>query len=377
MIKTWSYAHPTRVLWGESWSEELSALTAELASGPIGIITGRNAAREAGYLKALATQFGGREWHLFDHVEPEPAHSTVMAAAAFVEQHGVRCLVALGGGSVIDAAKAAACVAYAEIPDITPYMDRERAFSAKQIPLVAMPMTAGTGSEVTPFSVLTNETTGAKKSLPSPYFYPDVALVNPAYLATVPTKVAGDVGLDALAHAYEALWSTNANPVSDALGFQAIKLITDSFLAHYDDPSNAIAAAAMSKGAVIAGMAFSNTLTAGCHALSYPIGQLFGLTHGASCAMTLHLIAEVNAPAVAAKFADLAAYLGLADGEEVPASIARLRQCVATIPTLRELGAGPGDLRKIAQGAFQPLLQNNPVELTEDRIVELLTPEIA
>jgi alcohol dehydrogenase class IV len=283
----------------------------------------------------------------------------------------------LGGGSVIDAAKAVACLVNSEVGDLSPYMDREVAFSAKRLPLLALPMTAGTGAEVTPFSVLTSEATGVKKSLPSPFFYPDVAVVVPSYLTTVPQKVVGDVGLDALAHAYEALWSVNANPVSDALGSRAIKLITDNFLAHYADTRNANAASAMSAGATIAGMAFSNTLTAGCHALSYPIGNLFGLSHGASCAMTLHLIAEFNRDAVGTKFADLSAYLGLAGPSDIPRSIARLRETVTTIPTLRELEATPADLKAIAAGAFQPLLRNNPVPLTETAILRLLMPEIS
>jgi len=133
----------------------------------------------------------------------------------------------------------------------------------------------------------------------------------------------------------------------------------------------------MGQGATLAGMAFSNTLTAGCHALSYPIGQIFGLSHGASCAMTLHLVAQVNAGVMKPTFTNLAAYLGLSGPEEVPASIGRLREQVTTIPTLRELGATPADLRRIAENAFQPLLRNNPVELTEERIVHMLTPEIA
>jgi alcohol dehydrogenase class IV len=256
-------------------------------------------------------------------------------------------------------------------------MDREREFSKKQIPLVALPTTAGTGSEVTPFSVLTNSETGAKKSLPSPYFYPDAAVVLPEFLATVPAKVIGDCGLDALAHAYEALWSINANPVSDALAFKAIKLISDNFAAHYAAPSDPGPAAAMAEGATIAGMAFSNTLTAGCHALSYPIGRIFGLSHGASCAMTLHLVAEMNADAVADKFTQLAAYLGLSDRHAVPASILELRAPVDTIPTLRELGASREQLEEVAAGAFEPLLRNNPVPMPAKRIVDLLEPEIA
>ncbi len=375
-MSSWRFAHPTSLLFGQEWLGDLGQQVGAVVDGPIALMTGNGAARSNGYLEQVCAALGERQFGVFDQVEPEPSHSTVMAAKRFVEQGGFRGVLALGGGSTIDAAKAVTCLAYADA-EITPYMDREREFGGKQVPLIALPTTAGTGSEVTPFSVLTNDATGEKKSLPSPHFYPDVALVLPGFLSTVPQKVIGDSGLDALAHAYEAVWSVNANPVSDALAFRAIKLITDNFVRHYRSPSDLLAATAMAEGATIAGMAFSNTLTAGCHALSYPIGRIFGLSHGASCAMTLHLVAEMNAAAVAPKFDLLATQLGLDDGGQVPGSILHLRQQATTIPTLRELGAGRAQLEEIATGAFQPLLKNNPVPMTEERIVGLLEPEIA
>ncbi len=375
-MSSWKFAHPTSLLFGQEWLDDLGPQVGAVIDGPVAVLTGNGAARSNGYLEQVCSALGDRQFGVFDRIEPEPSHSIVMAAKRFVEEGGFRGVVALGGGSTIDAAKAVACLAYIDA-EIAPYMDREREFGSKQIPLIALPTTAGTGSEVTPFSVLRNEVTGEKKSLPSPYFYPDVSLVLPGFLSTVPRKVIGDTGLDALAHAYEAVWSVNANPVSDALAFRAIKLITDNFVRHYSSPGDLSAATAMAEGATIAGMAFSNTLTAGCHALSYPIERIFGLSHGASCAMTLHLVAEQNAAVVAAKFDLLAVQLGLNDGREVPASILRLRQQATTIPTLRDLGARRGHLEEIAAGAFQPLLKNNPVLMTEERIIGLLEPEIA
>src|SRR5215207_647277 len=198
----WSFSHPTRVFWGRESLQQLNELSRALCDGSLAILVGSHAAAENGYLRRLEESLSDHRLEVFAGVEPEPTHSTVMRVKSFVEERGAKGVVALGGGSVLDAAKAVCCIAYTD-SDITTYMDRVEEFTEKQIPLVALPTTAGTGSEVTPFSVLTNEETGEKKSLPTPFFYADLAVVIPDYLATVPPKVIGDTGLDALAHAYE------------------------------------------------------------------------------------------------------------------------------------------------------------------------------
>ena len=129
-------------------------------------------------------------------------------------------------------------------------------------------------------------------------------------------------------------------------------------------------------GATLAGQAFSNTHTAACEALSYPIARRFGIPHGAACALTLPDIARLNAPVVWGKFAELAAYLEMDSAEAVVDSVADLCAHVTTVPTLRDLGATTRDLEFIAATAYKPLLANNPVSLSTDDIVRLLAPAI-
>jgi alcohol dehydrogenase len=365
----WSFRHPTHLHFGN----DVSALTGIAATYPPGcfvVVTGSSAARDHGYLGLVTAALEGREIVTFDCVEPEPTHSTVEALARVLASTKSVAVIALGGGSVIDAAKAAACLC-GVAGGITPFMNREMAFERRDTGLVAIPTTAGTGSEVTPFSVLTNEDTGQKKSLPSPHFFPDHAIVVPEFVTTVPKKVRGDVGVDSLAHALEALWSVNANPVSDALAYQAIVPIALSFEDYYDAPT-VDTAKAMMLGATMAGLAFSNTLTAGCHALSYPLCDELHISHGAACAITLEHVAALNAPAVGGKFDVIAKLLGLSSGRDVPAEVARLKTHADTIPSLGDLGVGEDDLVRLAGGAFQPLLRNNPVVMTEDVIVDVL-----
>lgn len=370
MSGDWTYAHPTRVHFGDQSLGRLPQIVDRFGSGPVVMLTGGHSAAANGQIDAVRDNLPGRTIALFDAVEPEPSHATVESAAGFISDEGAAVVIALGGGSVMDAAKAATCLV-GVASDVAPYMDRVQAFEGRSIPLIAMPTTAGTGSEVTPFSVLTNQKTQQKKSLPSPHFYPDDAVVVPAFVTTVPTKVRGDVGIDSLAHAYEALWSVNANPVSDALAYRAITVIASAFVSYYDDPGTP-AAADMACGSMMAGLAFSNTMTAGCHALSYPLCDRLHISHGAACAITLEHVADLNKLAARPKFEILAELLGLSSWEEIPLEISRLRKHATTIPSLGDLGVQESDLMAIADGAFQPLLRNNPVEMTQDVIIGVL-----
>ena len=376
MKETWSYANPTKLYYGEQWLSKLPEFVESLSKdAKVGIITGQHAARKYGYTQSVLDSLSGKECVVFDEVEPEPSHDTVMKGKDFFERHQVSILIAIGGGSSIDAAKAMSCLAYTQL-HITPIMDREIVITEKKIPLIAIPTTAGSGSEITPFSVLTNTGNGLKKSTPSPYFYPDLAIVMPRFLTTLPKKVIGDVGMDALAHSFEALWSIHSNQVSDAIAFKAIKLISDNFLTYYCDPQNYFAASAMAVAATLAGKSFSNTFTAACHGLSYPIGRRFNLSHGASCAMTLHLVARFNQEVMKEKFVELAQYLNLPGHGDIHKLIEDIRTNITTVPSFRELSANIEDLRFIAQGAFRPLLDNNPIKLSEDQIVNLLAKEL-
>jgi alcohol dehydrogenase len=291
-----------------------------------------------------------------------------------MEEHAVGCIIALGGGSAIDAAKMIACTIGTDA-QIAPLMNREVPVPIRHCGLIAVPTTSGSGSEVTPFCVLTSDV-GLKQSLSSRQFYPDVAYILPQLLQTVPRKVCGDAGLDALAHAFEALWSINSNPISDSLAFKAIHLLANSFRTYYHDPSHRAAGFAMAEAACLAGMAISNTFTAACHSLSYPIGRRFGLSHGASCALTLRMVANINREAVGDKFTHLGKYLGTGGPDSILNVLASLRQDVTTIPTFADLGASHADFQVIADGLFAPLMANNPVSLSREDIINHLGQEL-
>ena len=371
----WNFYNPAQLHVGEEWLEQLDALVRKLSDGTpsVGIITYDVFSTLANSpLQAVVDNLKDIPHIVFDQVEPEPSNATIMKGKAWTEENKLSVIIAIGGGSVIDASKAICCLANTDL-HITPIMDREVLLKQKMLPLIAIPTTAGTGSEVTPFCVLTNQDTGLKKSLGSPFFYPNIALLIPQFVTTLPQHVIADVGMDVLAHAFEAIWSVKSQPVSENLAFAAIRMVKENFLSYYERPSNLEAAARMLQAASIAGMAFSNTFTAACHALSFPIGQRFHLSHGASCAMTLHLIAQANLNAVKPSFDRLAVLLGLSDGAELPAFIEQMNEKVHDTRRFSQLGGTADDVKLIAQGAFQPLLANNPVTLNETQLVDLLS----
>jgi len=239
---------------------------------------------------------------VFSGVEPEPSAETVRAGIAMLGDPPPDLIVAVGGGSVIDAAKAMRL--FQENPELTlreltlPFLDARKRVAhypeiAHSIRLVAMPTTAGTGSEVSPAAVLTHE--GRKVTLVDYSLVPDVAIVDPRLTLSAPPVLTADTGVDALTHALDALVSIFASPFTDALCLQAMHLILDRLpqaVAHGDDLA---ARTDMANAATLAGLAFSNAFLGVNHALAHPLGARFGVAHGRANALFLPHVLRYNA----------------------------------------------------------------------------------
>src|SRR6266487_415047 len=366
---TWSYYNPTRVTAGGQNIDEIANVHSN-AQGFV-IVTGSSSAESHGYLDQVRSALGMKTVTTYSGIPPEPSQSDAERLRAYLAAHKPEVVIALGGGSVMDVAKVA-CSALQSNSPIAALMDRKAPVPRRLLGFTAIPTTAGSGSELTPFAVLTNDQTGLKQSLPSPNLYPDLALVIPDFLRTVPRKVASDTGMDALAHALEALWSIHNNPVSDGLAYRAIQLIDGHFIAYLDDPADLAHANAMAIAAGLAGKAFSNTFTAACHGLSYPIAARFRISHGASCAVILDLIARLNAPAVQQKYRILCQLLSLNSPDDLPDYVASLRQATGCIPNFAGLHATSDDVQSIINESFKPLMANNPIQLDDTTIKRAL-----
>jgi alcohol dehydrogenase len=299
----------------------------------------------------------GLRTEIFDDVEPNPRTSTVTRAAEVIRQHELDGVIALGGGSVIDAAKAAAMLANNE-QRIEQYEGKNRYAKAPR-PFIAIPTTCGTGSEVTWVSVLTIESIRSKISVKGESMFPNVALVDADLLQSLPAELVAFTGADALTHALECTTCLAANPVSDALAEKAISLLF-RFLprAVEDVAGDAEAREAVMRASTLAGLAFTNSDVAAVHCLSESLGGLYDLPHGKVNAVLLLPLMRYHRPAIGDRLAELDSAIFATDPRtpareradhflfELEALLRRLG-----IPAFSSLGVSPDDHRKIAEMA--------------------------
>ena len=309
---------------------------------------------------------------VFDGVVADPPAAVVEAAAAQARAEGVDLVLSIGGGSALDTAKLVAYLARSgEALDTLYGIDQAR---GERLPLMLVPTTSGTGSEVTPIAIVTTPSE-EKKGVVSRRLLPDWAILDPELTLGLPAPVTAATGIDAMVHAIEAYTSRHRkNPISDQLARQALALLSGNLRDACRDGRNLAARSAMLLGASLAGMAFANAPVAAVHALAYPIGALFHVPHGLSNALVLTPVMRFNLPEAARLYAELAPILDptaagrpVAEAAEmfVAALEALCRDC--EVPSsLAAVGIGPGDLDRLAGDAMKQtrLLVNNPREVT-------------
>ncbi|HIH88731.1 TPA: iron-containing alcohol dehydrogenase, partial [Candidatus Bathyarchaeota archaeon] len=294
---------------------------------------------------------------------------------------GAEVVVAVGGGSPIDTGKAIA--AMARNPGaISDFMGAGK-LAKPSAPLIAIPTTAGTGSEVTPFTIITNTETDVKMLISSPYLIPAVALVDPLMTLKMPRGITAATGLDALTHAIEAYVSVKAQPLTDTFAMQAIRLISGNLRTAYSQPDNLEARSRVLIGALQAGLAFANSSVALVHGMARPIGAYFHVAHGISNAILLPTVIEFSVPGNPRRYADIAEAMceqtkGLTVDEAAKKTVEAVKRLNTDlqIPTLRGL--------KIDEAKFEAVVSkmaadaiasgspgNNPRIATPEEIVAL------
>lgn len=316
----------------------------------------------------------GFEAITFDDVEPNPRVETVDRLAAWGREEGATSVIGLGGGSVLDAAKAAAMM----IPNagaVADYEGRNR-YPELPLPFVAIPTTCGTGSEVTWVSVLTDEARQAKISVKGESMFPGWALVDADLLRTLPAPLVATTGLDALTHALEAATCRLANPVSDALAREAIALLLRYLRRATDDVAgDDEAREQVMRASTLAGFAFGNADVAAVHCLSETLGGRYNLPHGLLNAILLAPVLVHNLPATEAKLTSLAQDLPLAGEKTAEGLIGAVEELVHKlgVPPFHELRIHESDFPWIAERAARNGSNpSNAVEMTPERYEALL-----
>lgn len=363
----WIYKQPTEIIFGVGASESLPDIVARLGSKPV-LVTDSSLAgfqMTTDMLASLAS-----EAILFAEVEPNPTVASVDALAKLIKEGSRDVVVALGGGSSLDCAKAA-CAAAAQGGSIRAYHSEGAKLEMRHVPLVAIPTTAGTGSEVTPIAVLDDTEKGLKAPLAHDGFYPRIALVDPRLTLTLPQYVTACTGLDALAHAVEAFWSKNHQPICDALALEAAGLVIRFLPEVLDDGADLDAREGMSRAALLAGMAFQLPKNAAVHACSFPLSSKYHLPHGAACAMTLDHFIRFNAEAMGQRGETLAQAAGFRDLQGLADAVRELKAIGGLPSKLSEIGVDESSLDDLVESSFHPLMNNNPRPVTPEELRSL------
>jgi len=284
------FHNPVAIHYGPASLQELPKL---LGDAKVVLVTFPEA-RSLGLLSKMQQMLGQRLAYVIDNVQPNPDVSGLssMYEHFWQQEHACDTLVALGGGSVIDTAKALMVgTASGSFQELLALLSAGQPFiPAKSNTLIAIPTTAGTGSEVTPWATIWDAGQQKKYSLHLDCTWPKTAIIDPDLMLSVPRAVTISTGLDALSHALESIWNVNANPISDTYAISAIEDILACLPALAADLENRSLRSTMALAALKAGLAFSNTKTALAHSISYEMTLRHGLPHGIACSFTLPMV---------------------------------------------------------------------------------------
>ena len=358
-----------RIVFGLGAIEKVGAEVQGLKKKKVLVVTDPGIV-QAGLLEPLkhSLQAANIPFALFDGVEPDPRLEVVRQCAELGRKEGVEALIGYGGGSSLDIAKVAAVLLTNE-GDLTQFFGIDL-IPNPGLPVILIPTTAGTGSEVTPIAILSDTREKLKKGIVSPYLFPEVALLDPQLTVGLPPLVTAFTGLDALIHAIEAYTSVNAFDLTDHLAFRAMELLYDNIRTAYARGEDLEARSRMLEGSLLAGIAFANAGVTAVHAFAYPLGGEFHVAHGLANSVMLPHVMRFNLLGNLPKFADIGSALGL-DTDPLTDKEAALEALEAvedlmedlTIPRrLRDLNIPQEAIPSLAEGVMKVtrLLANNP-----------------
>ena len=362
---------PTRVVFGECLSQ-VTSIVSELGARRALIITGKAAMKKHGMTARLTELLKPVESEVFDEVEPNPAMSTFEKAQIAVKQHNCDLVVGLGGGSPLDVAKVAAAIGNKDQSPSQVFIFPTK-IASKGLPMMAIVTTSGSGSEVTPFSILSDPENGTKKAAGHTFLYPTVALVDPSLCKTMTKDVTAETGLDAISHAIESYWAKKASPITDSITLEALNHLIPNIKKACEESSNIVARSEMALGAMEAGMALGNTMATAAHSISYPLTVRFNIPHGLACALTLPVFVRFNAPAIQSKIPRLLHALGVKSIDEAADSLTKLMAEIGQPTRLSDLGIGKDDVPWLVEHGYAPVrMANNPREVAEKDVEEIL-----
>jgi alcohol dehydrogenase class IV len=376
------FAAATRLLFGPGTAREVAPLAREMGRRAL-VVVSRSAERAAFLLERLRAE--GVETLTFN-VPGEPTVDLALAGVRRAREASCDLVIGFGGGSALDAGKAiAALLTNGGDPlDYLEVIGGGRALAQPSAPYIAIPTTAGTGSEVTRNAVLASPEHRVKASLRSPFMLPRLAVVDPALTRSLPPALTASTGLDALTQLIEPFVSHSANPLTDALCREGMRRTARSLRRACENGQDAEAREDMALAALLGGMALANAKLGAVHGFAGPIGGLFPAPHGAICARLLPVVMDANVRALQARAPDSAALTRYDEAAQILTGLAdataskgvewvRELCAVLSVPPLSRYGLAEADFPTvIAQAQKASSMKGNPISLTEAELAEIL-----
>ncbi|PRX27420.1 alcohol dehydrogenase [Orenia metallireducens] len=378
------YYSPTKVAFGPGKLGEIGQLIGEYGNKAL-VVTDSNI-EKVGILAMLEEYLDEAEidYDVFAEVEEDPSAELVERGAKFAEDNDSEFIIGVGGGSSIDAAKAIA-VARTHPAKIRDYLVGAKigaeGITSDVLPIVTIPTTSGTGSEVTPVAVISDKEEESKRVLFSPYLFPQVAIVDPELTFTLPKEMTVYTAIDALCQAMEAYLSPEGNIISDLLSLESIELIRAAIYDAVNDEGNLQARTKLALGATLSGMVISQAGVGAAHALAMVLGGRYKLPHGLGIAMVLPYVVEYNAKDFQEAYLDIAEAFGikvneLTEQEAITAlveDLKELNQRLGVKAKLRDFGVAEDLLLELGQAACDHEdMRNNPKEPTAEEMRMIL-----
>ena len=363
---------PGTIIFGSGTFRRIGQRCAPLGDHAL-LVCGRAALRNSGRLQQAIEllERSGVTVETFEGVENDPTLATCERGIALTREKGCDLVVAVGGGSALDAGKTIAAVA-PQSGKLREYFTRKLEMENGSLPFVAVPTTAGTGSECTRNAVLTDAERMVKQSLRADCMMPAVALVDPELTLSVPPDVTAQSGVDALTQAIECCVTLNANPASDALALRAIELIAANLPNAVADGDKIEHREPVALGSLLTAMAFGNTSLGAVHGLAHPIGVHWHVPHGLVCAVLLPHVCAFNLTVRQEKFETIAPLVGARSAEDVPAALTALNQRVGIPANLNAFGLNEADFPKILAGCRSGSMNHNPRPASDEDLKKIL-----
>ncbi|MEF8942718.1 MAG: iron-containing alcohol dehydrogenase [Desulfohalobiaceae bacterium] len=377
-----TFRSPSTIHFGQGAAARIGSEVKRRGAGSVLLVTD-SVLRSTGVIDPVLQSLkeAGLETVVFDGVDDEPTLEHVEQGLNLLRQNGCELLVGCGGGSPIDAAKAIAVKAGNE-GAIADFMGIDK-IPRPGLPVLAVPTTAGTGSEATMVTIITDTETDVKMMIMSPHLMPDASVVDPLLTLKCPRHLTASTGLDALTHAIEAYVSVKAQPMSDVLALSAVELLNRYLPRAWANPDDVEARSKTHLGALQAGMAFSNSSVALVHGMSRPIGANFHVPHGVSNAALLGIVTDFSLIGAPERYARLAEAMdlptaGLSVLQAAKLCADRTKELIEqlNIPSLSELGVSREKLEPVVHNMTDDAIAsgspgNNPRKATKEEIVDL------